>query len=91
MTHRPVADLRIPLWNRICQGPDNAFLAEGVNRGLDFEGALKRTDDPQLVKFQGSPQVRHLHVLSKPWARTLRRLGFAKGITRLQWMVAYLD
>lgn len=42
---------------------DSAFLAEGVNRGLDFEGALKKADDPQLVRFQGSPQVRHLHVL----------------------------
>lgn len=34
--------------------------ADGVNSGLDFEKALKSADDPQLVKFQGSPQVMHI-------------------------------
>ena len=34
--------------------------ADGVNAGLDFERALKAGDEEgaQLVKFQGSPQVR---------------------------------
>ena len=31
--------------------------AEGINCGLDFKKALKDSEDQQLVKFQGSPQV----------------------------------
>ena len=30
---------------------------EGINCGLDFKKALKDSEDQQLVKFQGSPQV----------------------------------
>ena len=32
--------------------------AEGISYGLDFKKALKDSEDSQLVKFQGSPQVR---------------------------------
>ena len=31
--------------------------AEGISYGLDFKKALKDSEDTQLVKFQGSPQV----------------------------------
>ena len=33
------------------------LFTEGINCGLDFKKALKDSEDQQLVKFQGSPQV----------------------------------
>lgn len=38
------------------------YHAEGINCGLDFKKALKDSEDQQLVKFQGSPQVGPLPV-----------------------------
>ncbi|BDA50696.1 hypothetical protein COCOBI_16-3720 [Coccomyxa sp. Obi] len=51
-------------------------LREGVNRGLDFEGALKSTDDPQLVRFQGSPQI---VIQLRKFAEAVRRIKGAVG------------
>ncbi|EIE20427.1 hypothetical protein COCSUDRAFT_43871 [Coccomyxa subellipsoidea C-169] len=51
-------------------------LREGVNRGLDFEGCLKSTDDPQLVRFQGSPQI---VIQLRKFAEAVRRIKGAVG------------
>ena len=45
--------------------------AEGIGCGLDFKTALKDSENSQLVKFQGSPQVGH-HI-------RLVRLGACAG------------
>ncbi|CAK0787216.1 hypothetical protein CVIRNUC_010432 [Coccomyxa viridis] len=51
-------------------------LREGINCGLDFKKALKDSEDQQLVKFQGSPQI---VIQLQKFAEAVKRIKGAVG------------
>ncbi|CAL5218471.1 g155 [Coccomyxa viridis] len=51
-------------------------LREGISYGLDFKKALKDSEDSQLVKFQGSPQI---VIQLQKFAEAVKRIKGAVG------------